>query len=810
MIVRFQKLSAITLAIAVCFAGCGGKSESGKTGAGQGTKGSPLANGSGGTPTESMEGWPEQPDIPMVPIMTDIDGIEIPRIKTSTEKMALKGKVPADVGNEHAKAYKGKPVTGGRLSIRFNSEPKTMNPITESSAVQQYIAEYVQEALASQDPESLKYEPSLATEWVKEDAVILSPDYKGKERRVATADGKPATELELTYEAGLDEDDPAKKPATIALKTSDGEGKPLGNVWVGLFPAGDIPGAPKTGYHLWSDAKGNVEVSSIKDGKYAVKVGAEIYGETYEGEAGELKVMPASAGNPLADHLKETGEKSLLLKKSDWVDIQRQVYVTYTLDKEAKWSDGKPFTTKDILFGHSVIRNPLVDGEDLRTYYEDLIVCDAIDDHTLRTRYRQQYFKSFEFSMGLAMYSPPWHKFAEYFKADGFTLTQERLTEAEEDAQKKRSVHGQRFAKFFNTDDRYNRQPLGTGPYVIKGWETGNSLTLERNENYWGTKRRGYLDRIIVKFVPDSVTAFGQFKAGELDFLWVMLPEQYFEALSPEPDWFKGEYVKADWFSPGFRYLGWNSLDPLFQDRRVRIAMSMMFDRVNFLNEKMHGAGMIVTGSQYFFGPGYDHDVKPIAYDPDTARDLLAEAGWIDTNNDGVLDKDGKDFKFELWMPSGNKIYEETATLFKFELKKVKINMEVRSNEWAAFLDKVKKRTFPAMALGWAQPLESDPFQIWHGSEAGPTKRGSNHVSFDNPTANELIERIRVTLDPERRKLMNYSLHRILDREQPYSFLYLPKDLGAYHKRYHGVKWYKLRPGFDLAEWYVPKDQQRK
>jgi peptide/nickel transport system substrate-binding protein len=134
--------------------------------------------------------------------------------------------------------------------------------------------------------------------------------------------------------------------------------------------------------------------------------------------------------------------------------------------------------------------------------------------------------------------------------------------------------------------------------------------------------------------------------------------------------------------------------------------------------------------------------------------------------------------------------------------------MKIRNYEWASFIDKIKNKDFDVVNLGWAQSLESDPFQIWHSSGAGKEARGSNHVSFDNKTADKLIEMIRLTLDDDKRHHVEFSLERLLDQEQPYMFLFAAKDLGVYHKRFRGVKWYNIRPGFDLSEWYVPKELQ--
>jgi peptide/nickel transport system substrate-binding protein len=140
--------------------------------------------------------------------------------------------------------------------------------------------------------------------------------------------------------------------------------------------------------------------------------------------------------------------------------------------------------------------------------------------------------------------------------------------------------------------------------------------------------------------------------------------------------------------------------------------------------------------------------------------------------------------------------------------KKVGIKMNVDRLEWASFYEKVQAKDFDAVTLAWFSTPESDPYQIWHSVGAGPKRRSSNHVSFNNPLADELIEKLRVTLDQDKRNAIYHSFHRLLDREQPYCFLYTPKEYGVYAQKFRGVKWYRLRPGFSLLEWYIPKQLQ--
>jgi peptide/nickel transport system substrate-binding protein len=746
------------------------------------------------------------PDVPYVEIMTEVDGIPIPRLEARSAAHQIKGQIAVDVGNEFARAHPGQPATGDALVVRFSAEPKTLNSITETSAYETYMSEYVREALARQDGETLEYKPKLASRWVAEDSVKLSADYPGHVRRISRDGAAAEASLNFDYPVPVNEDE----PLTVEFVTHDEAGQALGGVWVGLFATEpeNMPGAPTKGYHWWSDDAGRLSVSGIVPGRYRVHVGHEVYGRARVGDEGALTVVPATEENPLHEQLGDKAEDGLTLDKGQWVDVQEQTIYTYYLRPEARWSDGEPFTARDLEFAYRVINNPYVDSESLRVYYQDLVECAPLSPHVVRMKYRQQYFKAFEFTAGLAFFTPPYHLFERFLGEDGKQLTAERLTPEQEQAQKKVSVHGAEFGRFFNLDSRYNERPIGTGPYAVEDWDRSVSITLRRRDDYWDTENRGYLDRIVFRFIPDNVTALQALKAGEIDFHYTMTPEQYFDDLAGPPEWFKGTYVKATWFSPGFSYVGWNLLDETFQDRRVRIALRLLFNVEEFLEKKLHGAGVLVSGSQYYFGPGYDRSVPPIGYDPESAAELLAEAGWIDTDNDGILDKDGKPLSFEFVLPQGNKTVEEQLALMQRSFKDAGIVATIREFEWASFIDKIKARDFDACRLSWAQPLESDPFQIWHGSGAGAGKRGSNHVSFANQDADRLIEMLRLTLDERKRECINASLHRILDREQPYMFLYTPKEFGAYHQRFQGVKWYPIRPGFDLTQWYVPKDQQ--
>jgi peptide/nickel transport system substrate-binding protein len=746
------------------------------------------------------------PDVPRVEVLTELDGVPIPRNTSSGADFEIGAAIPADVGNTYVAQNPATPSTGGRLVIRFNAEPKTMNPVTETSSYQRYIQEYTHDTLARRNPETLEYEPKLASKWLTEDAVRLSADYPGHIRRIRQGDGTAAAELEITAAASADPD----KPTVLTFYTLDEAGQPLGNVWVGFYPldAANMPGAPANGYHQWSDVSGKLEVSGFVPGRYRVHVGDELYGLTERAEDGTLTVTPASAENPLSETLKASGDSALVLKPADYVDVQRETIYTYYLRPEATWTDGRPFTAQDLEFGYSVIRNPDVDCDSVRVYYADLIECTPLGQHVVRMKYREQYFLAFDFTYTLPGFTPPKHLFEQFFRDEGKELTLERLTPEQEAAQNKVSVHGAAFAKFFNSEPTFSEKPIGTGPYYIESWNRNEALTLRRRQDYWDTQHGGYLDTLVFKFIPDNTTALQALRSGEIDFHYMMTPEQYFDDWKQLPKSVQETHVRAQWFSPGFSYTGWNELQPKFQDPRVRMALALLFDKQSWIDKKLHGGAVAVSGASYIFGFGYDRSVLPVGYDPETARELLEKAGWVDSNGDGFLDKDGETFRCSILLSSGSKLIEEQMALLQKELKQVGIDVDIQLLEWASYLERIHNKDFDICRLSWSQDLESDPFQIWHGSQAGVGKRSSNHVSFNNPQANALIEMLRVTLDKDKRRLIHCSMHRLLDREQPYLFFYTSKDFAAYDRTFRGVKWYPLRPGYDLREWWIAPSER--
>ncbi len=461
---------------------------------------------------------------------------------------------------------------------------------------------------------------------------------------------------------------------------------------------------------------------------------------------------------------KKTFEMKPLLAYK-WEISKNKLEYTFYLRKGIKWDDGVEFTADDVVFSYKCIMNPTVDAPHLRNYYRDIKNVIKLGKYKVKFIYKRPYFLALEICGGMPIV--PEHI---YKKGD------------------------------FNTNP-YNRKPIGTGPYKFEKWETGKEIILVRKNNYWGKK--SYIDKIVFKIITDDTVRLQLLKRGDIDFAGLR-PIQWVKQTRSAK--FNTRVRKLKFYTPNYNFIGWNLRRVYFKDRDVREALTHLIDRKSILKNILYNLGKITTGPFYIYSKYYDKSIKPYKYNVRKAKELLAKAGWKDSNGDGVLDKDGIDFHFTFLIPAGSKFAEQLATIVKESFKKVGIIVDIKSLEWATFISQLDNRNFDAVTLGWSMGVEQDPYQIWHSSQA---KKGSNFVGFKNKRVDELIEKGRREFDEKKRIAMYKEIHRILHREQPYTFLFSNMSLLGVSRRFQNTKVYNIYPGVDITEWWVPKSLQK-
>lgn len=416
-------------------------------------------------------------------------------------------------------------------------------------------------------------------------------------------------------------------------------------------------------------------------------------------------------------------------------------------------------TAADFKFFLDVVRNPDVNCEPQRVYYQNLDKIEVLNDYEFVVTWKEPYYGAIAATLDM---SPlPRHLYHAY---DG-------------------SFDGKRF----NDDHVRNRILVGCGPYRFDHWEKDVRVVFTRFENYFGNAAgiRPPLDTLTYELIKLPNTRFLALLAGQLDQLG-LTPEQWVQR-TDRPEFADGRLVKYKYLSRVYSYISYNLRNPLFADRRVRQALTMLIDRERILREVYFNLGEVVAGP-FFPGSVYaDDTLKPWPYDVERAKALLAEAGWRDTDGDGILDKDGLKFIFSIMQVNVSATQQKMLPMIKESMARAGIEMKIEPLEWSVCLQRIEARKFDSCAMAWTMPLDPDLYQVWHSSQAD-APGGSNYIGYRNPELDALIEELRRTFDLEKRVEITRRMARILHEDQPYTFLLVPYNLSVYSGRYRNIR----------------------
>jgi peptide/nickel transport system substrate-binding protein len=459
-------------------------------------------------------------------------------------------------------------------------------------------------------------------------------------------------------------------------------------------------------------------------------------------------------------NIKLTGE---LAEK--WEISEDKRTIRFFLKKGVTWQDGKPFTAKDVEFTYKTY----IDPKTPTAYASDFMkVTDfrILDDHTFEVSYAEPY--------------------APALGSWGQGIMPRHLLEGKD-----------------ITKSELKRHPIGTGPYIFKEWKTGEKIVVDSNPDYYDGQP--YISRVLTRVIPDLATMFLELKARRIDQMG-LTPLQYRRQTDTEE--FKKDFNKYKYLSFAYTYLGYNHLDWKFKDKKVRQALTTAIDREGIVEGVLLGLGQVAHGPYKPDTIWYNPNVKKWPYDPEKAKKMLAEAGWKDTDGDGILDKDGKPFEFTIITNQGNEMRKNAATIVQRDLQKIGIKVSIRVIEWAAFLKNfINKKEYEATVLGWSIGIEPNQIDIWNSEKTGVHEL--NFISYNNKKVDELLEKAVSTYDIEERKKYYYQFQEILAEDQPYTFLYFPESLPIIHARFHGIKPAPIGISYNFEKWFVPKRLQK-
>jgi len=478
----------------------------------------------------------------------------------------------------------------------------------------------------------------------------------------------------------------------------------------------------------------------------------------------------------------DTLEWAGLLAKN-WQVSNDGLNITFQLYQDIVFSDGEPMTAEDVVFSYNFVMNEKIKAPGERAYYEKIKSVTAKGDYEVSFQFKEPYFEALGLAGGLSVLAK--HFYQPYMeKAETFNESKGLL--------------------------------IGTGPYRLtdpKSWTPDKAgVELVRNSRYWGTVQAPY-DKIIWKIIQNDSARLTTYRNGELD-TYGARPVEY-KTLKADQQ-MTGKSHNFEYMSPtaGYSYIGWNQgtteKPTIFADKRVRQAMTYLTDRDKIISDIYLGYAEIAISP---FSPrSKQHDTNLVARkgDLDKAKQLLAEAGFKDSNNDGLLETPtGKDFEFKLVYFQGNEDTKRMVLLLKDMYAKAGVKLIPEPTEWPVMIEKLDNKNFTAITLGWTSGVETDIYQMFHSSQT--KTNGNNFINYKSDTLDKLIDEARKTVDESKRMPLWKQAEAVFYDEQPYTFLTRRMSLTFIDKRFKNLGMTKLGLNSSMLplETYVPKAIQK-
>ncbi|NLG99589.1 MAG: ABC transporter substrate-binding protein [Chloroflexi bacterium] len=324
------------------------------------------------------------------------------------------------------------------------------------------------------------------------------------------------------------------------------------------------------------------------------------------------------------------------------------------------------------------------------------------------------------------------------------------------------------------------KNPVGTGPFKFVAARDGlDEIEMERFDDYYGGSPElepvgpACVDRVIFRVIPEASTRAAALLAGEVQIIQAV-PSDMIGRLSES-----NNIVVKTAAGTQPKWVELNVGQPPFDDVRVRQALNYLIDKDLLIEEIYGGRAVALPGPLSPYNNFVNKNLQPYPYDPDKAIQLLAEAGWTDSNGDGILDKDGQPFSFTLdTLEEHRGLAEAVANL----LQDAGIDASVRFWEYSVIQQQLLAGERQAYLDDWGDSA-FDPvghFEAkWHGYiEGQPLGRG-NFSTYNNDRVNELIVQGENTIDTAERQTIYDEAQQIIYDEAPAIFLILPEEVEA-------------------------------
>lgn len=406
---------------------------------------------------------------------------------------------------------------------------------------------------------------------------------------------------------------------------------------------------------------------------------------------------------------------------------------TFTIRNDVKFHDGTTLTAEDVVFTIETVMDEKTNSA-LREDFDQVKKVEKVDDSTVKITLKEPFPALLDkLTIGIV----PAHCFSE--------------------------------GEDVNTAD-FNLNPVGCGPYRFVSYENDSKLVMTRFDDYYGDQAK--IKNIVFTYLPDYSVRALQLSTGEVDLAYVE-PSQV-EELENSADTTVHKIATADYRCVMFNF----DATDVFDDVKVRQALCYDTDREAVVSSIAHGYGEAAY-TPLQLNEFKNEDVEHYNYDATKAAALLDEAGWTDSDGDGIRDKDGKKLSFTLTAPVSDEVRVNIATYLVEEWKKLGVDCKVDALDWNA-IDIAKCDAF---ILGWGSPFDADndTYRLF------ATDGSVNYGSYSNPTVDETLKKARITADQTQRGAAYGDFQKALAEDPAYDFIcYLTALYGA-NNRVSGI-----------------------
>lgn len=450
-----------------------------------------------------------------------------------------------------------------------------------------------------------------------------------------------------------------------------------------------------------------------------------------------------------------------------WEWASDSSWIIFNLRDDVLWSDGKKFSAEDVVYTFDIYSDPIVQS---RFYGSFKHVYQDFEEHIDIT-------KTFE------VLTP--YKLKMNFTPDSapalvdivYPIIPKHIYEKLD----RKSI----------TTSEINFNPVSSGAYKLKKWERNQMIVLEADKNSFLYKE-DMIKEIIFKIVPDYNSRITQLKKGEVDFCELIKPADTRDLKGFKE--LKIETVKGREYD----YIGLNNIDvekysmdntissnKFFGSRKIRKALSFAVNKKEILSEYLNNYGeLAVTPVSPIFKAYYDDTLKPIEFNLEKAKSLLREEGWSDTNNNGVIEKNGIEFSFTLFIPSGNPLREFATTVIANNLKSIGVVMKIQKLELGAFIENLYTKKMDAWMISSYIPVPLDLKTVWHSNLE---KTPNNFASYQSSIVDEIVEALDGKVDEIDRKILLYNFQSNIYNDCPVVFLYWTHNIIVHNNRLDSI-----------------------